>query len=80
MTGKEPVRDTPAITNVRHAALMRSAQDALLRAAAAAAQGTPEEFVLQDLNDARARLEEITGVRTTDDVLAAIFDRFCIGK
>ena len=43
-------------------------------------RGTPEEFVLADLNEARARLEEITGARTADDVLHAIFARFCIGK
>lgn len=80
LTNHEPVRDIPAITNVRHAALIESAHEALSRAAAAAAARTPEEFVLQDLNEARAKLEEITGVRTPDDVLAAIFERFCIGK
>jgi tRNA modification GTPase len=80
MTTRDTLRDVPAITNVRHAALIRTAHDALARAAAAAAASTPEEFVLQDLNDARGRLEEITGVRTPDDVLAAIFERFCIGK
>ena len=44
------------------------------------AAGTPEEFVLSDLHDARTRLEEITGARTPDDVLNAIFGKFCIGK
>ena len=43
-------------------------------------RGTPEEFVLADLNEARGRLEEITGARTPDDVLHAIFETFCIGK
>lgn len=73
-------RDAPAITNVRHADLVRQAVSALERAEAAAARRTPEEFVLVDLNQARAALEEITGARTADDVLAAIFERFCIGK
>jgi tRNA U34 5-carboxymethylaminomethyl modifying GTPase MnmE/TrmE len=36
--------------------------------------------VLADLQDARAALEEVTGKRTADDVLAHIFERFCIGK
>jgi tRNA modification GTPase len=76
----EPTRDVPAITNVRHAELLRSARVALDRAATAAAAAAPEEFVVSDLNDARARLEEITGARTSDDVLYAIFERFCIGK
>ena len=39
-----------------------------------------EEFVLADLQDARAALEEILGRRTPEDVLAQIFSRFCVGK
>jgi len=76
-------RDGAAITNVRHIALVERARDALLRArTAASAEGgaLPEEFVLADLQDARAALEEITGRRTSDDLLAHIFSRFCIGK
>jgi tRNA modification GTPase len=76
----ESLRDGPSITNVRHADLLRRAHAALERAAAAARQQTPEEFVLADLNEARSVLEEVTGRRTSDDVLHAIFDRFCIGK
>jgi tRNA modification GTPase len=76
-------RDRPEITNVRHIALVQCAHDALERArhAASSAGGAlPEEFVLADLQDARATLEEITGKRTSDDVLAHIFSTFCIGK
>ncbi len=80
LSSREARRDVPAMTNVRHVRLVRDARDALARAEAAAASGTPEEFVLLDINDARARLEEVTGARTADDVLAAIFDKFCIGK
>jgi tRNA modification GTPase len=76
----ESTRDVPSITNIRHADLVTRAKEALERAAAAAAARTPEEFVLADLNDARQRLEEVTGARTADDVLHAIFERFCIGK
>jgi len=77
---REPLRDTPAITNVRHVELLTRARDALQRASAAARAKTPEEFVLLDISEARAALEEVTGARTPDDVLAAIFDKFCIGK
>lgn len=76
----EPLRDVPAITNVRHQDLLTRAHAALERAEAAAVRGAPEEFVLADLGEARSHLEEITGTRTSDDVLHAIFDRFCIGK
>jgi tRNA modification GTPase len=80
LTRSEPARDLPAITNMRHVALVEAAKQALDRAADAAELGTPEEFVLADLNDARRRLEEVTGARTADDVLAEIFSKFCIGK
>jgi tRNA modification GTPase len=80
LAGRETLRETPAITNVRHADLLARARTALERAAAAAAVGTPEEFVVSDLNEARACFEEVTGERTADDVLHAIFARFCIGK
>jgi tRNA modification GTPase len=80
LVSQEAARDVPAISNIRHVKLLEDARAALARAEAAASSGTPEEFVLADLNDARARLEEVTGARTPDDVLNAIFSRFCIGK
>ena len=80
LTQQQAPRDVPSVTNIRHAALLEAARTALLRAAEAAERRTPEEFVLADLTEARARLEEVTGRRTPDDVLAAIFQNFCIGK
>jgi tRNA modification GTPase len=83
LTGSRPTADPPSLTNVRHIGLLETAAQALVRAAAAArsmgASGS-EEFVLADLRDARAAFEEVTGRRTTEDLLAAIFGRFCIGK
>ena len=76
-------RDTAAVTNVRHAALLERAQRAIRRAGdAVEAPGEPvaEEFVLTDLQEARAALEEVTGKRTSEDLLRHIFSRFCIGK
>jgi tRNA modification GTPase len=75
--------DRPEITNVRHIALVEQADRALQRARVATladGQSMPEEFVLADLQEARAAFEEITGRRTSDDLLEHIFARFCIGK
>jgi tRNA modification GTPase len=75
--------DRPEITNVRHIELVRRAHEALIRARSAAladGRSLSEEFVLADLQEARAALEEITGKRSSDDVLTHIFERFCIGK
>ena len=80
LSGTDRLRDAPAITNARHIDLLTRAADTLRRAAEAAGARTPEEFVTADVADARGLLEEVTGARTPDDVLHAIFDKFCIGK
>jgi tRNA modification GTPase len=75
-------RDRPSITNVRHIALVQRASTALTRArdAVVADESLPEEFVLADVAEARAALEEISGRRTSEDLLGHIFARFCVGK
>ena len=81
--GADTKRERPDITNVRHVALVERAHAALERARVASMTemgAMPEEFVLADLQDASAALEEITGRRAPDDLLAHIFSRFCIGK
>jgi tRNA modification GTPase len=78
----DSVRDSPALTNIRHIALLARVGDALSRSVdPLIQQETPsEEFVLADLQEARSALDEVVGRRTPDDVLAHIFERFCIGK
>jgi tRNA modification GTPase len=80
LTGDEALRDTAAISNLRHVALLEEARAHLIDARDAAAKNTPEEFLLSDLQAARARFDEVVGLRTPDDVLRHIFERFCIGK
>lgn len=76
------IQDRPAITNIRHITLLERAHEALLAARAALGRDglLSEEFLLADLQGARTALEEITGPRAGDEVLAHIFERFCIGK
>jgi tRNA modification GTPase len=79
----EPLRDAPVVTNVRHDALLRQAREALLRAIdnlGEAGESASEDLVLADVGDARRAFEEVTGRRTSEDVLKRIFERFCIGK
>lgn len=73
-------RDTPAMSNVRHLALVERASTHVAAARAAIDMGATEELVLVDLGAARQALEELTGRRTPDDLLAHIFSRFCVGK
>jgi tRNA modification GTPase len=80
LTGRESLRDTPAISNARHLALVDEALAALVRARESTTAGATEELVLADLIAARSSLEAITGRRVPDDLLFHIFSRFCIGK
>lgn len=75
-------RDAPLVSNVRHITLLERARDALDRAHAAvsAADAVSEEFLLADLQEVDGYLQEITGQRTTEDLLRHIFERFCVGK
>jgi len=78
-----PARDTPMVTNVRHSRLIdeaRAAVDRGRQALAGSGGALPEEFLLADLQDAVGRLQEITGRRSSEDLLRHIFQRFCIGK
>ena len=80
LAGEDRLRDTAAISNVRHIALLEDARSLLVRAKDAAVAAVPEEILLTDLQSARLRFDEIVGARTSEDVLAHIFERFCIGK
>ena len=81
LTGDDSLRDTASVSNMRHIELITLARTSLAAARDAAIAGvTPEEFVLTDLQAARAHLDEIVGVRTSEDVIAHIFANFCIGK
>jgi tRNA modification GTPase len=78
--GTDRDRDTAAVTNLRHVRLLERASAALNRAIESATSAAPEEIVLADVHSARENLEEITGRRTSEDLLAHIFASFCVGK
>ena len=66
LTGGESLRDTAAISNMRHIALLEQArgESRCAHRRGFARGDTPEEFVLADLQAARARFDEIVGART----------------
>jgi tRNA modification GTPase len=80
LCGGEAHSEPPGVTNVRHIDLLTRAQASLQRAIELCSEAAPEEIVLIELHEARANLESITRHRTRDDVVARIFERFCIGK
>jgi tRNA modification GTPase len=81
LAGGEPLRDTAQISNMRHISLLDAARARLRDALRLIESGeASEEFVLSDLQAARAHMEEVVGRRTNEDLLEHIFSRFCIGK
>lgn len=80
LTGREPLREPPALSNTRHISLLGEVRCHLTTAIDAAGRQTPEEFVATDLARARACFDEVVGTRSDEDVLRHIFERFCIGK
>ena len=74
-----PEADAVAV-NERHRGHLADAQAAVHRARAALARGTDADLLALDLRDALHALGLVTGAVTADDVLAAVFSRFCIGK
>jgi tRNA modification GTPase len=81
LSGEEGLRDPAAISNLRHAMLLKEARTALTRARMAIReQGAPEEFVLVDLHRARASFGEVLGIGSSEETLDYIFSHFCLGK
>ena len=75
--------ELPHISNARQIGLLGRSTEALHRLEDKLSRGgsdVPEELVLADVREAWDYLQEVTGKRTTDDLLDAIFSSFCIGK
>jgi len=68
------------VTNARHRAHLAAALDAVQRARSVLAARLPGDVLALDLRAALHELGAITGAVTNEDVLDAIFSRFCIGK
>ena len=68
------------VTNLRHYQALRDALTALTRSREALTAGVSTEFVTQDIREALYHIGTICGLVTSDEILGAIFSRFCIGK
>ena len=81
IAGVEGAHEDAFIARERHVLALGKA-GAHLRAAAAHLAGAspPLELYAEELREAQNALASITGEFTADDLLGAIFSRFCIGK
>ena len=68
------------VTNLRHYESLLKTRQALDDVLSGIATQVTNDFLALDIRGALHHLGEITGDITTDDLLANIFSRFCIGK
>jgi len=67
------------VSNFRHRELLTLAQESVERALESLKKESGERLS-KDIRDAQYHLASITGETTNEDILGAIFSRFCIGK
>jgi tRNA modification GTPase len=77
---KEIKSGDTVVTNLRHYQHLSQTNEALNNVLEGLSQSITGDFLAQDIRFALHHLGEITGVITTDDLLANIFSKFCIGK
>jgi tRNA modification GTPase len=68
------------VSNPRHRDALDRAAGHVRDALAGHAGGVPTDLLAVDLTSALGAIGEVTGEAVHDDLLAAIFSRFCIGK
>ncbi len=72
--------DHSIITSARHAALLKQTSEDLEKVFAGLEKNLSNDLIATDLRQALVHLGEITGQISTEDLLANIFSKFCIGK
>lgn len=72
--------DDVIISSARHLESLKQTSTSLDRAVLAINDNLSGDFVSQDLREAMYFLGEITGQVSNEEVLGAIFEKFCIGK
>jgi tRNA modification GTPase len=68
------------ITNVRHLYTLQQTYDILNQVLVSIDEERTGDLLSLEIRSALHHLGEITGEITTDDLLATIFSKFCIGK
>lgn len=68
------------VTNARHFESLQQTKNALYQVLEGIDNEVTNDFLAMDIRNSLNYLGEITGEITTDDLLANIFSKFCIGK
>lgn len=75
-----PSKEEVFITTERHHQALGYAMEALNRMILGLKNGLSAEFVVSDLKTCLHELGTLIGINVTEEVLSAIFSKFCIGK
>jgi tRNA modification GTPase len=78
--GKEQWQEDACAPNIRHKDALVRAENACERVKDGLQHGLTNDLLAVDLQECLDQLDEIVGVTTTEDILDAIFTKFCIGK
>lgn len=78
--GNLRINEQTMITNVRHREAVEDALSSIDLVFSSIEDGMTEDFFTVDLMDAYASLGKITGEEIGDDLVDAIFSKFCMGK
>ncbi len=70
----------PIVSNLRHYNLLNTSLKALKAAKEGLHNGLPTDLLCQEIREVLHNIGSITGSITTNDILAEIFSKFCIGK
>lgn len=77
---KSQQTDGTIVVNIRHYAQLQKGKEAIEEVMEGLSQRVTSDCLAVDLQKAAQALGEITGEVSTDEVLANIFSKFCIGK
>lgn len=75
-----PLKDEVVLTQLRHYEAMGRAVAHASSASQALKGGVSPEFITADLRAALHEIGTIMGANVTEDILSAIFSKFCLGK
>jgi len=77
---QKKITDTALLTNIRHYDIMIKIEEEINKIEVGFVQQIPTDLIVIHINAILNCLGEVTGEITTDEVLDAVFGRFCIGK
>jgi len=75
-----PAKDEVMITSLRHKESLDNAVEASRRLRIGLKTGVSPEFLSMEMRQCLSELGRVIGTNITEDILSAIFSKFCIGK